>query len=59
MPFVLSSLPPQAVQVIFDPKKIDLVDLVRWFWEAWCTECVCAAVVSSREAVSGEVARGT
>lgn len=24
----------EAVQVIFDPKRISLVDVVRWFWEA-------------------------
>eukprot|EP00747_Dinoflagellata_sp_TGD_P179819 gnl/TRDRNA2_/TRDRNA2_31264_c0_seq1.p1 gnl/TRDRNA2_/TRDRNA2_31264_c0~~gnl/TRDRNA2_/TRDRNA2_31264_c0_seq1.p1 ORF type:complete len:287 (+),score=43.47 gnl/TRDRNA2_/TRDRNA2_31264_c0_seq1:40-900(+) len=24
----------EAVQVVFDPKKIGLVDLLRWFWEA-------------------------
>lgn len=24
----------EAVQTIFDPKKIDLMDLLRWFWEA-------------------------
>eukprot|EP00933_Yihiella_yeosuensis_P025711 TRINITY_DN19948_c0_g1_i3.p1 TRINITY_DN19948_c0_g1~~TRINITY_DN19948_c0_g1_i3.p1 ORF type:complete len:317 (+),score=50.73 TRINITY_DN19948_c0_g1_i3:56-952(+) len=24
----------EAVQVIFDPKKIGLVDILRWFWEA-------------------------
>ncbi|CAJ1401681.1 unnamed protein product [Effrenium voratum] len=24
----------EAVQVIFDPLKIDLVDVLRWFWEA-------------------------
>ncbi|CAE7774978.1 msrA1 [Symbiodinium pilosum] len=24
----------EAVQVIFDPAKIDLVDILRWFWEA-------------------------
>eukprot|EP00913_Durusdinium_trenchii_P033001 g30894.t1 len=24
----------EAVQVIFDPVKLDLVDLLRWFWEA-------------------------
>ncbi|CAE7606062.1 msrA2 [Symbiodinium natans] len=24
----------EAVQVVFDPAKIDLVDILRWFWEA-------------------------
>ena len=24
----------EAVQVVFDPEKISLVDILRWFWEA-------------------------
>lgn len=32
----------QAVQAIFDPKKIDLMDLLRWFWEAWLYRTKCA-----------------
>lgn len=25
---------PGQVQVVFDPEKVSLVDILRWFWEA-------------------------
>merc|ERR1719261_1921862 len=29
----------EAVQVVFDPEKISLVDILRWFWEAHDPTC--------------------
>ena len=29
----------EAVEVVFDPEKIGLVDILRWFWEAHDPTC--------------------
>ena len=34
IPNLFIPLPGRAVQVVYDPEKISLVDILRWFWEA-------------------------